>query len=168
MASGKNKMRRTILTIDPDHKVVVFIPKGKHPTSDGAPTFSSEHELRKLAADWPGIRLVEIWNQLPGVKKLTRFTDRNTAIRRIWNAVQDLALPNRESAGGGLGRVTKADRVVALLKGPTGASLRAIMGLTGWQSHSVRGFISAQLGKRMGFKIQSFKRNGERIYRIHG
>ena len=41
------------------------------------------------------------------------------------------------------------------------------MDLTGWQSHSVRGFISAQLGKRMGFKIQSFKRDGERIYRIH-
>lgn len=40
------------------------------------------------------------------------------------------------------------------------------MDLTGWQSHSVRGFISAQLGKRMGFQIQSFKRDGERIYRI--
>ena len=40
------------------------------------------------------------------------------------------------------------------------------MDLTGWQSHSVRGFISAQLRKRMGFKIQSFKRDGERIYRI--
>ena len=40
------------------------------------------------------------------------------------------------------------------------------MDLTGWQPHSVRGFISAQIGKRMGFKIQSFKRDGERIYRI--
>jgi hypothetical protein len=40
------------------------------------------------------------------------------------------------------------------------------MDLTGWQSHSVRGFISAQITKRMGLQIQSFKRNGERIYRI--
>ena len=157
-------MRRTIFTIHPDHKIVVLTPKGKHPPS--ALTFSSERELRILAADWPGIQLVEIWNQLPSVKKLTRFTDRNTAMRRIWNAVQDLEPQDSESAAGGSGRGTKAERVVALLKGPSGASLRAIMDLTGWQSHSVRGFISAQLGKRMGFRIQSFKRDGERIYRI--
>ena len=62
--------------------------------------------------------------------------------------------------------VAQAEQIVALLKGSSGASLRAIMDLTGWQSHSVRGFISAQLGKRMGFRIQSFKRDGERIYRI--
>ena len=61
---------------------------------------------------------------------------------------------------------TKAERIAELLKRPSGASLRAIMDLTGWQPHSVRGFISAQLSKRMGFQIQSFKRNGERIYRI--
>jgi hypothetical protein len=113
-------MRRTILTIHPDHKVVVVTPKGKHPPSDDALTFSSERELRKLAADWPGIWLVEIWNQLPGVKKVIRFTDRDTAIRRIWNAVQDLEPQGSESAGGGPGRNTKAERVVALLKGAAG------------------------------------------------
>ena len=166
MTPRTNKMRRTIFTIHPDHRVEVSTLKGEHPSSDGSVKFSSERELGTLAAHWPGRRLVEIWNQLPGAKKITRFTDRKTAIRRIWTALQELTPPDGESVAGGTDGGTKAERIVALLKGPSGASLRAIMDLTGWQSHSVRGFISAQLSKRMGFKIQSFKRNGERIYRI--
>ena len=37
---------------------------------------------------------------------------------------------------------------------------------TGWQAHSVRGFISAQIGKRMGLVVRSFKRDGMRVYQI--
>ncbi len=166
MASGKNKMRRTVFTIHHDLKVGVLVVKDKHPSSNGALTFSSERELRKLAAQWPATRLVEIWNQLPGVKPVTRFTDRDTAIRRIWAVVQDLAPADGASAAASPDLGTKTERVLEVLKRPSGASLRAIMDLTGWQPHSVRGFISAQVGKRLGFKIQSFKRNGERIYRI--
>ncbi len=166
MASGKNKMRRPVFTIHLDRKVEVFTLKDKHPSSTGALTFSSERELRKLAVRWPGTRLVEIWNQLPGVRKVTRFTDRDTAIRRIWAVVQSLTPTDGASAVASPDLGTKAERVVELLKGPSGASLQAIIDLTGWQPHSVRGFISAQLGKRMGFKIQSFKRDGERVYRI--
>ena len=166
MASGKNRMRRTVFIIHHDRKVGVLTLKDKHPSSNGTLTFSSERELRKLAARWPGTRLVEIWNQLPGVRKVTRFADRDTAIRRIWAVVHDLAAADGASAAASPDLGTKAERIVEVLKRPSGASLRAIMDLTGWQPHSVRGFISAQLGKRMGFKIQSFKRNGERIYRI--
>ena len=163
--AGKNKMRKAVFTIHLDHKVGAATTEGRQPPSDGVVTFSSEREFRKIVAEWPGMRLVEIWNQLSGVKPVIRFQDRNTAIRRIWAAVQDMA-GSKESVAKHPTGATKAERVVALLKAPTGASLRAIMELTGWQSHSVRGFISAQLSKRMGFKIQSFKRDGERIYQI--
>ncbi len=159
-------MRRTRFTIQPDHKVAVLTPKGKYLARDGSIKFASAHELRERTADWQLTRLVEIWNQLPDGKKVTRFTDRDTAIRRIWAAVQDLAPHNSGLATDGTDGVTKAERIVALLKRPSGVSLRTIIDLTGWQSHSIRGFISAQLSKRMGFKIQSFKRDGERIYRI--
>jgi hypothetical protein len=159
-------MRRTVFTIHVDNSVGISFLKDKQPSRDGSIRFSSERELGRLAAHWPGARLAEIWNQLPGARRITRFTDRKTAVRRIWNAVQNLAPPHRESLAGGLDGGTKTERVVALLKGPAGASLRAIMELTGWQPHSVRGFISAQIAKRMGFQIQSFKRDGERIYRI--
>jgi len=31
-----------------------------------------------------------------------------------------------------------------------------------------RGFISAQLSKRMGLRVKSFPREGQRVYRIRG
>jgi len=61
---------------------------------------------------------------------------------------------------------TKAAKIRALLRAPTGATLHAIMAATGWQSHSVRGFISAQLVKKQKLRVRSFKRNGERVYKI--
>ena len=61
---------------------------------------------------------------------------------------------------------TKADTIISLLRGPSGATLQVIMASTGWQSHSVRGFISAQLVKKRKLRVKSFKRNGERVYKI--
>ena len=40
------------------------------------------------------------------------------------------------------------------------------MAATAWQSHSIRGFISGQLVKKMGLRVKSFKRDGERVYAI--
>ena len=40
------------------------------------------------------------------------------------------------------------------------------MKVTEWQSHSVRGFLSGTLGKKMGLKVESAKRDRERVYRI--
>jgi hypothetical protein len=54
---------------------------------DGS-SFASEQELQELASQWPMKRLVEIWNRLPGVERVIRFTDRKTAIARIWRALQ--------------------------------------------------------------------------------
>src|SRR5881398_3101182 len=54
----------------------------------GGGSFASERELQELASAWPMKRLMEIWNRLPGVEPVTRFTDRKTAIARIWRALQ--------------------------------------------------------------------------------
>jgi hypothetical protein len=40
---------------------------------------------------------------------------------------------------------------------PGGTTLKAIMEATNWQSHSVRGFISGTLGKKMGMTVVSAK-----------
>lgn len=62
---------------------------------------------------------------------------------------------------------TKADSVIALLRRKNGATLPDLMQATAWQTHSVRGFISGTLKKRMGLTVTSEKRaNGERRYRI--
>ena len=63
---------------------------------------------------------------------------------------------------------TKAQAIVLeLLKRPDGATLANIMAATGWQAHSVRGFLSGGLGKKMGLTVESRKTaEGARSYRI--
>jgi len=130
----------------------------------GIEKFTSEKELAKLAAQWPARRLVEIWNEMPGVRPVAKFRDRKTAVRRLWTKAQELRPVQTKSTAVRDG--TKAARVIALLREPSGATIKAIMAMTGWQPHSVRGFISAQLTKKLGLRVQSFTRGGERVYRI--
>ncbi|MBZ0148143.1 MAG: DUF3489 domain-containing protein [Pseudorhodoplanes sp.] len=40
------------------------------------------------------------------------------------------------------------------------------MKLTGWQGHSVRGFLAGTVSKKMNLKLESEKVDGERVYRI--
>jgi Protein of unknown function (DUF3489) len=42
-----------------------------------------------------------------------------------------------------------------------------IVKATGWQNHSIRGFISGTLNKKIGLKVESEKTDaGDRAYRI--
>ena len=63
-------------------------------------------------------------------------------------------------------RVTKAAQILALLKQPGGATLQDIVSATGWQAHSVRGFVSGQLTKKMKLRVKSLRRDGERVYAL--
>lgn len=70
-------------------------------------------------------------------------------------------------AGGPPGQGSKTAKVLDLLKRSGGATLKEIMKATTWQSHSVRGFLSGTLRKKMGLRVDSFKRNdNERTYQI--
>lgn len=60
----------------------------------------------------------------------------------------------------------KAVAIVGLLKSKRGATIPELMGATGWQSHSVRGFLAGALRTRHGLEPVSEKRDGElRRYR---
>ena len=62
---------------------------------------------------------------------------------------------------------SKAAKILDLLKRPDGASLKGLMKATGWQAHSVRGFLSGTVSKKMGLKITSAKaEDGERGYSV--
>ena len=62
---------------------------------------------------------------------------------------------------------SKKAEVLGLLQRKGGATLAQIMKATGWQAHSVRGFISGALGKKMGLTVDSVRReDGERVYSI--
>jgi hypothetical protein len=63
---------------------------------------------------------------------------------------------------------SKQARVLALLRRSTGATIAGVMRSTGWQSHTVRGFLTAVVRKKLGLKLASEKTAGARVYRIIG
>ena len=141
----------TTFAIDNDCTITAYLA-GEAIPEDHA-RFSTEKELAKLAANWPAERLVEIWNGFAGVppfgdlKPVKKFTDRKTAVGRIWRAVQALtptATPQAAPVAPKQGRAAKeATRptdaregskkaiVLELLRRPEGATLADLMSATG-------------------------------------
>jgi hypothetical protein len=61
---------------------------------------------------------------------------------------------------------TKQETVLGMLRQPQGATLAAIMKVTGWQQHSVRGFFAGVVRKRLKLKLGSKRVDGNRVYQI--
>ena len=61
---------------------------------------------------------------------------------------------------------SKQSRVIAMLQSPAGATIAAMMQVTGWQQHSVRGFLAGVVRKRLKLKLGSKKVDGNRVYQI--
>ena len=53
-----------------------------------------------------------------------------------------------------------------MLRSPSGATIAAMMEATGWQQHSVRGFLAGVVRKRLKLKLSSKKVDGARVYQI--
>jgi hypothetical protein len=72
----------------------------------------------------------------------------------------------RAKKGATEARANKKAEVIAMMKRAKGVTLAEIMTATGWQKHTVRGFVSI-LGSKGGQEIESSKNAaGERSYRI--
>jgi len=196
----------TTYTIDTENSITAHASKQE--AGEGE-SFSTQQELASLVADWPAARLIEVWNGIPGLSPVKKFTDRKSGVARIWKAIQSLdggsaeaaiTAPkgaNKAKAAGNRGKKAKSAakpkpakaakgksskaaakpttardgskkaEVLGLLQRKGGATLTQIMKATGWQAHSVRGFISGALGKKMGLTVESAKRDdGERVYSI--
>ena len=63
---------------------------------------------------------------------------------------------------------TKNAQVVAMLKNRAGTTIAAVMAATGWQEHSVRGFLAGVVRKKLGLNLVSELGEGGRTYRIIG
>jgi hypothetical protein len=62
---------------------------------------------------------------------------------------------------------SKSARILDLLKRPGGVTAKELMQATGWQPHSVRGFLSGTVRKKLGLTVTSAKgEDGERSYSV--
>jgi hypothetical protein len=74
----------------------------------------------------------------------------------------------RPDVGANNDTISKQARIIALLRLPAGTTIAAMMQETGWQQHSVRGFLAGVVRKKLKLKLDSDKVDGTRIYRIEG
>ena len=63
---------------------------------------------------------------------------------------------------------TKQARAIEMLCLPNGASMSALVEATGWQQHSVRGFLAGVVRKRLKLNLVSAADSGVRTYRSIG
>src|ERR1700685_2937938 len=62
---------------------------------------------------------------------------------------------------------SKTANILDLVKRPGGVTAKELMKATGWLPHSVRGFLSGTVGKKMGLAVTSTKsEDGERTYSV--
>jgi hypothetical protein len=89
-----------MFTIDSDNNITSYDTDAAAQAAVNETThaFSSQKELAKITADWPTSRLVEVWNSFAGtpgpfekLKEVKKFTDRQTALNRIWNVLHILS-----------------------------------------------------------------------------
>ena len=94
------------------------------------------------------------------VKKRTVATTAVIAATKTAQQSQNERKPEQGKSG------SKQTHVIAMLRSPVGATIDAMMKATGWQQHSVRGFLAGVVRKRLSLKLNSEKLNDNRIYKI--
>ena len=61
---------------------------------------------------------------------------------------------------------SKQARIIAMLRTPSGATIEAMVHATGWQQHSIRGFLAGVVRKRLGLNLISDTGDSGRVYRV--
>lgn len=93
----------------------------------------------------------------PNKLKTAKSKAGKASARRVLASVSSKPIATKTSS--------KRDQILDLLRRKQGASLEEMQKTSGWQSHSVRGFLAGTVKKRLGLKLTSDKSNdGERHY----
>ncbi len=88
-------------------------------------------------------------------------------VKKATKGATSVKSPKKKATGAQRG--SKTVQVLDLLKRSGGATLKELTKATGWQAHSVRGFLSGALGKKMGLMVTSTKAaDEERRYSVKG
>jgi hypothetical protein len=110
----------------------------------------------------------------PANQETTIMTTKSTAARKQRKpkavkktpAAEKSPKPTRGKAEPKAPRVTKQAQVIDALCRPEGATITEIMEMTGWQEHSVRGFISGAVKKKLGLTVERVTEDGRTTYRV--
>ena len=112
-----------------DNNITAFTAAEQVP--EGHDHFATEKEFAKLSSDWPINRFAEVWNGFAGVvpfdglKPVKKFTDRKTAVNRIWKAIQALTPAPAQQAAPAAPKKAKATKQASRKDDATGAKGRA-------------------------------------------
>ena len=80
---------------------------------------------------------------------------------------QILARRSTPASSGSIARDgTKGATIVAMLRAPAGTTIAAMMSATGWQPHSVRGFLAGVVRKKLKLNLVSEQGDTGRTYRV--
>ena len=98
------------------------------------------------------------------------MTERTIATQQAQATHDDLSKAKKESPSAALrdpAKASKSDQALRLLRRKRGATLAELQELTGWQAHSVRGFLSGTVKKRLGLALATeLASDGVRHYRV--
>ena len=96
-------------------------------------------------------------------KSSKKRSPKSTAARATAAKPPAVIDPEKKNGAG-----SKQARVIEMLQSPTGMTIAAMMKETGWQQHSVRGFLAGVVRKKLKLKLNSKKIDGSRVYRVDG
>jgi hypothetical protein len=105
-----------------------------------------------------------------GKKTVGRNSEAHTTARKaakLKPTTQSAAGRRPRSSSQQIGRTeSKQARIIAMLQTPGGATIEAMIHATGWQQHSVRGFLAGVVRKKLGLNLISDAGERGRVYRI--
>jgi hypothetical protein len=136
---------------------ITLCPKTPAAVNDGEIAVASNEELR--AAPLGAMRLLALWNALPGVEKRKKVGDRDALIDQLWSAIEVLPDPEPQPDPK---PPSKQDVVIAMLRLPEGATIDEVASVTGWQRHTVRGGLLGNVEE----KARAHSRLGQRGARL--
>ena len=128
---------------------------------------TTEEQAMATSGNVPNAKAATKPNAAPRKPRVTpskpRSRKKTTPAKKVSKAPKKATSAKAESARKG----SKTAKVLDLLKRPGGATIKELMKATGWLPHSVRGFLSGTVGKKMGRRVESTKaEGGERSYSV--